>query len=128
MSNKVICIIDDDPIYQLLIKKVIAIAKTDYATISFKNGREALDHFTAGLSENLPEIILLDIEMPVMDGWDFLNEIEKCNTAQTAIYLVTSSISHEDKEKTKSFSKINGFFSKPLDVDKILQITKERYK
>jgi len=125
MSNKVICIIDDDPIYQLLTKKIIAIAKTDYSTISFKNGREALDYFI-DLPENLPCIILLDIEMPIMDGWDFLNEIEKRNMAQTTIYLVTSSISHEDKEKTKCFSKISGFFSKPLDVDKILQITKER--
>ena len=126
MSNKVICIIDDDPIYQLLTKKIIAISKTDYSTISFKNGREALDYFTSRLPENLPDIILLDIEMPIMDGWDFLNEIEKHNMTQTTIYLVTSSISHEDKEKTKSFSKISGFFSKPLDVDKILQITKER--
>ncbi len=123
MSNKVICIIDDDPIYLLLIKKIIAIAGTDYATISFKNGKDALDYYTA-LPENLPDIILLDIEMPILDGWDFLNEIENRDTENTAIYVVTSSISHEDKEKIKSFSKVSGYFSKPMNIEKILQITK----
>ena len=41
MKNKVICIIDDDPIYQLLINKIIALSETEYDVISFKNGKEA---------------------------------------------------------------------------------------
>jgi len=46
MKNKVICIIDDDPIYQLLINKIIAMSKTEYDVISFKNGKEALESFS----------------------------------------------------------------------------------
>jgi CheY-like chemotaxis protein len=129
MKNKVICIIDDDPIYQLLINKIIAMAETEYSIISFTNGKDALDSLTANLKENkeLPEIILLDIEMPVMDGWDFMDHIEKAlseKRKKTAIYIVSSSIAHEDKEKAKTFPEIVGYFSKPMDTGKILEITK----
>jgi CheY-like chemotaxis protein len=129
MKNKVICIIDDDPIYQLLINKIIAMAQTEYSIISFTNGKEALDSLTSNLEEDkeLPEIILLDIEMPVMDGWDFMDHIEKAlseKRKKTAIYIVSSSIAHEDKEKAKTFPEIMGYFSKPMDTGKILEITK----
>ncbi len=127
MKNKVICIIDDDPIYQILINKIIAMSKTEYDVISFKNGKEALDSLTASMEESLPEIILLDIEMPVMDGWDFMSHIEKAlskKRKKSSIYIVSSSIAHEDKEKAKSFPEIAGYFSKPMDTNKILEITK----
>jgi len=129
MKNKVICIIDDDPIYQLLINKIIAMAETEYSIISFTNGKDALDSLTSNLAQDkeLPEIILLDIEMPVMDGWDFMDHIEKAlseKRKKTAIYIVSSSIAHEDKEKAKTFPEIVGYFSKPMDTGKILEITK----
>ncbi|WP_162127513.1 response regulator [Flavobacterium phycosphaerae] len=129
MKNKVICIIDDDPIYQLLINKIIAMSETEYDVISFKNGKEAIESFKADLEDNkeMPEIILLDIEMPIMDGWDFMNQIEKSlsgKTKKTAIYIVSSSIAYEDKEKAKTFPEIMGYFSKPIDSSKIMEITK----
>lgn len=123
MSNKVMCIIDDDPIYQILINKIIALSDTDYEIIRFKNGKEALDNFRND-PNNLPEIILLDLEMPIMDGWDFMSEINKHVTGQTAIYIVSSSISYEDKERAKTFPKIKGYFSKPINSDIIQEITK----
>ena len=129
MSNKVLCIIDDDPIYQLLINKVITKSNIDYDTVSYKNGKEALDNISKGLKEKntLPEIILLDLKMPIMDGWDFMENIDKIlsdKKNKTAIYIVTSSISYEDKEKAKTFPAIMGYFSKPIDVSQILEITR----
>ena len=124
MSKKVICIIDDDPIYQILINKIIAMSKTECEIMRFKNGKEALDYFTLDTIKNLPEIILLDLEMPIMDGWDFMTEIDKIFTDQTDIYIVSSSIAHEDKEKAKTFTKVKGYFSKPIDSKKIAEITK----
>lgn len=125
MNNKVICIIDDDPIYQILIKKVIQNSKTGYESTCFNNGKEALNYFMLDPHNNFPQIILLDLEMPVMDGWNFLKAIEQLNTDHTSIYIVSSSISHEDKERARSFSKIKGHFSKPFDVSKILQIVNQ---
>ena len=123
--SKVICIIDDDPIYQFLINKIIGNSEADHEVLFFKNGKEALDYFTLDLNKNLPEIILLDLEMPVMDGWDFLKEIDKLQIEKPDIYIVSSSISHEDREKVKAFPKIKGHFSKPINSDKIEEITKK---
>lgn len=123
--SKVICIIDDDPIYQFLINKIIGNSKANHEVLFFKNGKEALDYFTLDPDKNLPEIILLDLEMPVMDGWDFLREIDKFHTENTAIYIVSSSVSDEDKEKAKAFPKIKGHFSKPINSNKIEEITKK---
>jgi CheY-like chemotaxis protein len=125
MSSKVICIIDDDPIYQFLINRIISNSKTEYDIICFKNGKEALDYLIEDPENNLPGIILLDLEMPVMDGWDFLTEIDKLKTENTDIYIVSSSISHEDKQKAKEFSKIKGHFSKPINSKKIQEITRQ---
>ncbi len=123
--SKVICIIDDDPIYQFLINKIIGNTDASHELLFFKNGKEALDYFMLDLEKNLPEIILLDLEMPVMDGWDFLKEIEQLQTKKTAIYIVSSSISHEDKEKAKAFPKIKGHYSKPINSNRIQEITKK---
>lgn len=123
--SKVICIIDDDPIYHFLINKIIGNADAGHELLFFKNGKEALDYFMLDLDNNLPEIILLDLEMPVMDGWDFLKEIEPLHTDNTSIYIVSSSISHEDKEKAKSFPKIRGHYSKPINSNRIQEITKK---
>lgn len=127
MSN-IICIIDDDPIYQFLIHKIIGNSKANHDIIFFKNGKEALDYFILDLNKNLPKIILLDLEMPVMDGWDFLKEIDALPTEKTAIYIVSSSISHEDKVKAEAFPKIKGYFSKPINSMKIQEITKRADK
>ncbi len=123
--SKVICIIDDDPIYQFLINKIIGTTDAGHELIFFKNGKEALDYFTLDLKNNLPEIILLDLEMPVMDGWDFLKEIDQLKTDNTSIYIVSSSISHEDKEKARTFSKIKGHYSKPINSNRIKEITQK---
>jgi CheY-like chemotaxis protein len=123
--SKVICIIDDDPIYQFLIHKIIGNSEAGHDVMFFKNGKEALDYFTVDLDKNLPEIILLDLEMPVMDGWDFLKEIDKLQIDKPEIYIVSSSISHEDREKVKAFPKIKGHFSKPINSNKIQEITKK---
>lgn len=123
MTKKKICIIDDDPIYQLVTKKIIE--KSSYFPIvdSFTNGLEAISHFKN--SASLPEVILLDIEMPIMDGWDFLTEItairEQFNT-NTNIYIVSSSIAKEDKEKALTYDVIKGFISKPVTISKIEKI------
>lgn len=123
--SKVICIIDDDPIYQFLINKIIGNSEGGHDVMFFKNGKEALDYFTLDLNKNLPEIILLDLEMPVMDGWDFLKEIDKLKIVKPEIYIVSSSISHEDQEKVKAFPEIKGHFSKPINSNKIQEITRK---
>lgn len=126
--RRTICIIDDDPIYQFLMNKIVLLTKIDVDVISFSNGKEAIDNFKSSLKENkkLPNIILLDIEMPLMDGWDFMNHIELLMDenllSNIKIYIVSSSISHEDVEKAQSNKNVLGYYSKPIKSEDIAEI------
>ena len=125
-----ICVIDDDQIYQLIIKKVVE-HTGDFDSICFYNdGIEAFEDFKS-LEKSLPEIILLDINMPKMDGWQFLDNLKvyRPNFHQkTIIYIVTSSIAHSDRDKAKSYEEVSGFLSKPLSVEKLKEIADKHRK
>ncbi|AWG22396.1 response regulator [Flavobacterium faecale] len=126
--KKTIWLIDDDPIYQIIMKKIIH--KSDlFSTISsFANGKSAIEALKVAIEENnpsLPEIILLDIEMPIMDGWGFMQEIalmDKSKLESVLIYISSSSIAVEDKEKAKCNSSILGYMSKPVKLEDLIAI------
>ncbi|GEC80184.1 response regulator [Flavobacterium aquatile] len=126
--KKTICIIDDDPIYQFLMNKILHLTKIDIDIISYSNGKEAIDSIKSSLLDNkkMPNIILLDIEMPYMDGWDFMNNIEllmdENSLSNIKIYIVSSSISHDDVEKAKSNKNVLGYYSKPIKSEDITEI------
>ena len=72
-----------------------------------------------------PDLILLDINMPLMDGWEFLKKIdqlEQRNHFHTNVYLYTSSVYHEDKVKAKSFPIVKKVFVKPLTKEAIQEM------
>lgn len=128
MTEKIIWIVDDDPIYQIIVNKIIKRAVCHSAVDSFKNGKEAIDALqdTIHKNNNTPDIILLDINMPIMDGWEFmeeLNQIEVLATKKIKIYIVSSSIAIEDKNKSKNYNSILGYLSKPITIDDITYIT-----
>lgn len=125
-----IAIVDDDEIYIFLTQKTIE--KTGLVNVinKFDNGLDVLNF----LKENkdninlLPEIIFLDLSMPIMDGWQFLEQyillypkLEK----QILIYVCSSSISPNDINKVKSFSIVSDFIIKPLTEEKIIDIIKK---
>jgi len=96
------------------------------------NGEVAIKYFEALSKEkdgllNVPEIILLDLNMPVMDGWEFLEIFQQRFpefAAKTKIFILSSSINPSDREKAKSESNVVDFLSKPLDEFE-LQILKK---
>ena len=119
------CIIDDDPIFVFGAKKIMEYANFCSGFMIFRNGKEALDTLLPRIksNENLPDIILLDINMPVMDGWQFLDEFT--NTAPKkaiTIYMVTSSIDPEDVKKAQKYSQISNYIVKPLTRKKLEEI------
>lgn len=128
MKKKIIWIVDDDLIYQTIINKLIRKSGAFSASSSFLNGKEAITSLKSILeadADNLPDIILLDINMPVMDGWEFMDEIKLIKSKINKpifIYLVSSSISIEDTNKSKTFSDIIGYLSKPISVNDLLDI------
>lgn len=128
MKKKIIWVIDDDIIYQTIINKLIQKSGVFSTHSSFMNGKEAMTSLNKTLEENdshLPDIILLDINMPVMDGWEFMEEIKKIKSKikkHILIYIVSSSIAIEDKDKSKTFTDIMGYIPKPITVDDLITI------
>ncbi|TRX22052.1 response regulator [Flavobacterium franklandianum] len=128
MNKKIIWIIDDDVIYQTIINKLIQKSGVFSTHSSFMNGKEAITTLNNILEihkEYIPDIILLDINMPVMDGWEFMEEIKRIKSKihkKIIIYIVSSSIAIEDKNKSKTFIDIIGYIPKPISVDDLIAI------
>ncbi|MFV5701318.1 response regulator [Flavobacterium sp. XS2P12] len=127
MTKKVIWVVDDDAIYQIIVNKIIQRSEIFSAISSFKNGKDAIDAIHNSLKNNelLPDIILLDINMPIMDGWEFMEEMGLLKSQinkQIMIYIVSSSIAVEDKNKSKTYPDILGYLSKPITTDDLILI------
>ena len=127
MKNKKIWVIDDDPIYQIIVKKIIEKSEMFTEIYSFKNGKDAIDNLykSSENSESIPDIILLDINMPIMDGWEFMEELGLIKTNfnnEIVVYIVSSSIAIEDKNKSNSYENILGYLSKPINVNDLILI------
>jgi CheY-like chemotaxis protein len=127
MKKRSIWVIDDDPIYQIIMKKIIAKSDLFSSICSFSNGKEAINELKKNINNNdfFPDIILLDIEMPIMDGWGFMDEMAILKSqinSKITIYISSSSIAIEDKERAKNNSYILGYMSKPIGLDDLIKI------
>ena len=112
-------IIDDDKIFVFVLKKIIKKNENFDEVLDFKNGEEVLN-ILSNKDNTFPNIILLDINMPVIDGWQFLEQIEKLpNKERLNVFIMSSSIDANDIDKSKSFSTVKDFISKPINNDKL---------
>lgn len=112
-----IIIIDDDDIVLMIQRKLLQRCGVNNEIISFKKGREALD-FLIGENETQRYLILLDINMPGMNGWQFLYrlaELEMQHDIQ--VVMVTSSVDSYDREIAIKYKKVIGFIEKPITVE-----------
>jgi CheY-like chemotaxis protein len=125
--NKVF-LIEDDPITVMVCERIMKM--TDFATEvkSFANGHDAIIFFREMVeSENIdaPDIIFLDINMPVMNGWDFLNEFSQLKAAEKLsprIFILSSTVDPEDYKKASAYTAVEGFISKPLTKEHLNEV------
>jgi CheY-like chemotaxis protein len=123
MIKKVLSI-DDDNIVQFLHRVIIEEEPFCEQLIEAYNGEEALDYyenFANGVEpiENLPDIILLDLNMPLMDGWEFFETFERRfpqYIEKTKVFILSSSINPADVSRAKAEKNIVAFLEKPLDL------------
>jgi CheY-like chemotaxis protein len=121
-------VVDDDKIFHFIIKKLLANNKIDVSPEFFENGLQALNGIKGKLDrgETPPDLILLDINMPVLDGWQFLEEYIKLKDRlqkDIAIYIISSSDNTVDVDRAKDFkSEISDYYLKPVTVEAIKSI------
>ncbi|WP_432221179.1 response regulator [Flavobacterium sp. TMP13] len=124
MYDTILCI-DDDPIALLLCKKVITRFDFSKEIVTAQNGEEALQYFNGikyGTAANRkkPQLIFLDLNMPVMGGWEFLDHFIESDYNQfntIPVVVLSSTIDPQDVEKSKEYPIIIDFLSKPITID-----------
>ncbi|MBA3649658.1 MAG: response regulator [Chitinophagales bacterium] len=129
-----ILIIDDDPTFIFLTKMTLSKISFAKDITSYTDPAEALidlKKVSSDTNYDLPEIIFLDLSMPVMDGWNFLDEyhylpdtlIQNCK-----IFILYSSIDPDDIKRSQSYPKVLDIISKPLAINKVKEIQEHSYK
>jgi CheY-like chemotaxis protein len=118
-------VIDDDDINIFIIKKIVE--KTGFAVnmVAKTNGQLAIDYLDeiAEDPEQFPHLILVDINMPVLNGWEFIEAYEKMNIRKAVdMYMLSSSVYENDIEKAKTYKVVKGFISKPLSIDRLIEL------
>lgn len=122
-----ICIVDDDDVYRFTIVKTLESLKLPTQTMAFSDGEQAINFISDHLNEDteLPDIIFLDIDMPVMDGFQFMEEYEKIKpevSKDMIIYMVSSSLDPVDIDSAKKIAAITDYIVKPIGSDRLKSI------
>ncbi|WP_276166116.1 response regulator [Zobellia alginiliquefaciens] len=122
-----ICIIDDDYIYRYTVVKKMETMKLPVETVTFGDGEMALAYLLENLNidSELPDVILLDVDMPIMDGFQFLKEyskIEKQLNKKIRIYMISSSLDPIDIERAQRVHFIADYFVKPINTEQIKSV------
>ncbi len=130
MLERILCV-DDDPITLMLCKKVIQKSNFSKEIDTAVNGEDALRYFdnliASSNSSDYPQFIFLDLNMPVMNGWEFLDLFSTKKYAEhfsnTKVVVLSSTIDPDDIEKSKEYPMVIEFLSKPITTE-ILSILK----
>jgi CheY-like chemotaxis protein len=123
-----VLLVDDDEINNFISIKLIKKALLNTEIMACLNGKFAIDQLVE-IQRNdpskLPDYILLDINMPIMNGWEFLDEYKRLNIdplGRTKVFIISSSVFSNDINKARSYPLVKDFISKPLNVDKIVEL------
>jgi CheY-like chemotaxis protein len=134
MLDLILCV-DDDPITLMLCKMVISKSSFAQEIITAQNGEEAINYFDDLKLNNLgndipryPQLILLDLNMPVMGGWEFLDEFSKPEYTDafknTKVIVLSSTIDPRDISKSKTYPMVIDFMSKPITKEMLEDLKK----
>lgn len=131
MSNKIqeVLIIDDDEINNYVCEKVVMQSATAAGAKSFKRAEEALNYIRKQALEDLnalPEVILLDINMPIMDGWEFMEKLKAMVPdilpKFPVVAILSSSVHEGDLVKANNHPHIQDYITKPLTIDAVKRV------
>ncbi|MFD2966104.1 response regulator [Sphingobacterium bambusae] len=120
-----ISVVDDDPVFQFLCRTYFTHCSSDAKLLFFSNGQEALTYFGADslTQEDIPSLILVDINMPLIDGWQLIDEMEKMNIFDNShVYMVSSSTAESDRDRSLGKKLVKDYLKKPLSISNFKRI------
>lgn len=115
-------LIDDDYISNFLTEHALIKEKFSENITSFLSAEEALDALRQRMPMDIPDVIFLDLNMPVMNGWEFLEALaphESELLGKCRIYILTSSLALSDTDRAKDYALVSGLIHKPIDREDI---------
>ncbi|WP_324028258.1 response regulator [Maribacter sp. BPC-D8] len=132
MTKPNILLVDDDELYLYLMEKTIHQISKELVVSTFTDGEQAVEYIAKCTEEKveLPEVIFLDINMPFLDGWGFLNEFKKLKPKiinNINIYMVSSSMRESDVKRASNFEELTGYVVKPVNKVQLAEIFKKIY-
>lgn len=124
------CIIDDDHIFIYGIKRLMIETNFCEEILVYDNGEDAIKEFKSHeeAGKQLPSIIFLDLNMPIMNGWDFLDAFCKIGSSEinnTVVYIISSSVDPRDLVRIKDYAIVKNYILKPVTVKDLTAIQKE---
>jgi CheY-like chemotaxis protein len=123
-------IIDDDPMSSFYIKRLAELGELANIITIYNTAQGAINYLLhhRNTIEHLPDIILLDIYMPEVDGWQFLNELKKIEeqlSKRAAIYIISSSNHPRDLTRAEKFPEVRSYFQKPVTLEVLKEMVVE---
>lgn len=122
---RLVCIIEDDPVHAVITKKYLELSQMVEEIILYHNGKEAYDGLVERATTNaeMPNLILLDLNMPIWDGWQFLEAFLKLPTSSASqIYILSSSNNDDDRSRAKVYGLLEHYLLKPISLPAIKEV------
>jgi len=117
--------VDDDKMVLFIHEKMMMHSEFCKSPKSFESGHDTLNYIAEHKSKDKKFIIFLDVNMPELNGWEFMDKLDKMALNSFChIFIVTSSIDNADKEKAESYPVSVGFVEKPLSIEKLKELKK----
>jgi CheY-like chemotaxis protein len=128
MKSTIVAVVDDDITHYLMLKAFISSVQANIPTLHFKNGKEAYNYLIRNASNKvmLPDYIFVDIAMPEMDGWEFVDEFHKIQNSlqkQVTVYINSATLDHH--ERALKHPAVTDFLHKPINHSQIHKIFKK---
>lgn len=121
-----VCIIDDDPIYTFVFGDMLKSLKIAEEITVYDNGMQAilrLKERNTRVDEKLPEVLFVDLDMPIMDGFQFLEEFQEVEwKTPIQVFVISSTIDQSEIKKVNKYEAVSKFMSKPLNEQMILDL------
>ena len=123
-NSKQVFVVDDDEIFHFILRKMLEQQAEKLEITSFLSAEDAIEKLQVLPSYSLPSLIILDMNMQRMNGWDFIEAFRESSLAQQIpIIMCSSSLDMRDMQKVKRTPELKAYITKPLDPDKMKVIT-----